>query len=327
MLVTGGAGFIGSHLVDALLARGERVVVFDNFDPFYDPAIKRANLAAHATNPAFTLIEGDILDPDALVAAFTAHAPTAVVHLAARAGVRPSIADPGAYEATNVRGTYVLLEAMRHAGVRRLVFASSSSVYGEQPTTPFREDALPAPLSPYAATKLAGEACCGAYARLHGIRAVALRLFTVYGPRQRPDLAITKFAKLIAAGAPIPMYGDGGSERDYTYVGDVVAGILAALAYTATPFEVVNLGGGQAVSLSTMIAQLAASLGRPARLDRQPEQPGDAPRTAADLTKAGALLGYAPVASFETGLAATIAALGLVSSPSDDEGTALRGLR
>ena len=303
ILVTGGAGFIGSHLVDALLAAGERVVVLDDFNDFYDPAIKRANVARHRETRGHMLVEDDIRDPQCFERVFTRFPIDRVVHLAARAGVRPSLANPLLYEATNVQGTLHLLEAARRYGVTKLVFGSSSSVYGEQAKVPFSEaDPIPGPISPYAATKAAGELFCHTYSHLYDLPVVCLRFFTVYGPRQRPDLAIHKFAKLIEAGQPIPVYGDGTAERDFTYVADIVAGIQAALAYDQSRFEVFNLGNNRTVSVARMVQVLEAALGKAAIIDRQPPQPGDVPRTCADTEKSRRLLGYAPDTPFEAGI-------------------------
>ncbi|MEB3221138.1 MAG: GDP-mannose 4,6-dehydratase [Candidatus Sericytochromatia bacterium] len=308
ILVTGGAGFIGSHLVDALLAAGERVVVLDDFNDFYDPAVKRANVAPHLADPAFALVEGDLRDPAAIARCFDAHGPDRVVHLAARAGVRPSLDAPLLYQEVNVTATLHLLEACRRHGVRKLVFGSSSSVYGENAKVPFSEaDPIPGPISPYAATKAAGELLCHTYSHLYGLPTVCLRFFTVYGPRQRPDLAIHKFARLIEAGQPLPVFGDGSTERDYTYVDDIVAGIRAALAYDATRYEVINLGNCRTIALTALITGLERALGREAVLDRRPLQPGDVPRTCADVEKAARLLGYAPQTPFEAGLASFVA--------------------
>jgi len=303
ILVTGGAGFIGSHLVDQLLAAGEKVVVVDDFNDFYDPAIKRANVARHVGQPGYALFEDDIRDPACFERIFTRLRPAKVVHLAARAGVRPSLAEPLLYEATNIQGTLHLLEACRRYGVDKLVFGSSSSVYGENAKVPFSEaDPIPGPISPYAATKAAGELFCHTYSHLHEIPTVCLRFFTVYGPRQRPDLAIHKFARLIEAGQPIPVYGDGSAERDFTYVADIVQGILAALAYDKSRFEVINLGNSRTVSVSRMIAVIEQALGKAAVIDRQPPQPGDVARTFADTAKARDLLGYAPDTPIEVGV-------------------------
>lgn len=300
-LVTGGAGFVGSHLVDRLLAEGHTVTVVDNFDPFYAPALKRRNVAAYHAHPRYGLVEADIRDAAALSGLADRY--DVVVHLAARAGVRPSLQDPLGYGETNVLGTQNLLERSREWGVPQFVFASSSSVYGVNPDVPWREDDTGLrPISPYAATKVAGELLGHVYSHLYGIRFVALRLFTVYGPRQRPDLAIHKFARRMLAGEPIPVYGDGGTRRDYTYVGDIVGGIRGAMEYSATPYEIINLGNHQTVSLAEMIRGLEDVLGVPARLERLPEQPGDVPQTWADVSKAARLLGYRPQTDFRTGL-------------------------
>ncbi|MDB5102231.1 MAG: NAD-dependent epimerase/dehydratase [Cyanobacteria bacterium RYN_339] len=308
VLVTGGAGFIGSHVVDRLLADGERVVVIDDFNDFYDPRVKRANVEPHLQHPHYTLVEGDIRDADLVERVFLAHAPARVIHLAARAGVRPSLEEPLLYETTNVVATLILLEACRRHGVTKLVFGSSSSVYGVNAKVPFAEDdPIAQTISPYAATKAAGELHCHAYSHLYGLNIVCLRFFTVYGPRQRPDLAIHKFAKLITSGKPIPVFGDGGTERDYTFVDDIVAGILGALAYDKTRFEILNLGNSRTVSLAGLILALETALGKPAVIDRQPLQPGDVPRTFADTAKARRLLGYAPDTPIDVGLARFVA--------------------
>jgi len=301
-LVTGGAGFIGSHLVDRLLDEGWRVTVVDNFDPFYDPAIKERNVAAHLSNERYTLHRLDIRDLDGLRRHLTDDYDV-IVHLAAKAGVRPSIQDPVAYQEVNVAGTQNLLELARERGIKQFVFASSSSVYGVNPNVPWREDDhVLLPISPYASTKVSGELLGHVYSHLYGIRFVALRFFTVYGPRQRPDLAIHKFARLMLEGRPIPFYGDGTSRRDYTYIDDVVAGVRAAMDYDATPYEVVNLGNNRTVSLSEMVEVLENVLGVKAKFEHLPEQPGDVPQTWADITKAETLLGYRPGTSFEEGL-------------------------
>ncbi|HJZ69506.1 MAG TPA: GDP-mannose 4,6-dehydratase [Blastocatellia bacterium] len=303
-LVTGGAGFIGSHLVDRLLRDGNaRVTVADNFNDFYDPAIKRANIAAHLGRDDFELIEADIADAAAMNELFRRRDFDCVVHLAARAGVRPSLEDPLAYEATNVRGTFTLLEAARQHGAPKLIFGSSSSVYGINSKVPFSEDAPVAnPISPYAATKLAGEAACHVYSHLYDLRVVCLRLFTVYGARQRPDLAIHKFAKLIAAGKPLPVFGDGTTRRDYTYIDDIIAGVVAAMRYDQSQFEMINLAGSQTVELRRLIELLEQALGRPVTIDHQPAQPGDVPLTYADISKARRLLGYDPQTGIEEGI-------------------------
>lgn len=311
-LVTGAAGFIGSHVVEALLAAGHAVVGLDNFDDFYPRAVKERNLAGALASKAFRLVEGDVRD--AALLAGLMRADMVVVHLAARAGVRPSIQQPALYASVNVLGTATVLEAARAAGVRRFVFASSSSVYGDSAPVPFRED-WPAvePISPYAATKRAGELLCAAYAHLFPLRIAALRFFTVYGPRQRPDLAIHAFTRRTAAGEAIPFYGDGSAERDYTYVDDILGGVLGAVAWTgeaAGPggaFEIVNLGESRTTRLDRLVEVIAAALaaeGLPSvvRLERLPPQPGDVRRTCADVSKARRLLGYAPATPVEVGI-------------------------
>jgi UDP-glucuronate 4-epimerase len=298
ILVTGGAGFIGSHLVHRLLASGNNVVLLDDFNDFYDPAIKRANVAASS---GAEVVEGDIRDAAAVTRAFEKR-PDAVVHLAARAGVRPSLERPDLYASVNLGGTLTLLEECRRRGVRRFVFASSSSVYGDSARIPFGEDEPdPRPVSPYGVTKLAGEHYLRLYHRLHGLRASALRFFTVYGPRQRPDMAIHKFARLILEGKEVPVFGDGTTRRDYTYVDDAVAGVAAALDRD-DGFEVYNIGEAGTVELGQLIALLEKNLGKPARIKRLPEQPGDVKRTCADVSKARERLGYAPSTPIEEGV-------------------------
>lgn len=297
-LVTGGAGFIGSHVVDHLLESGaSAVTVIDDFNDFYDPAIKESNVAGHLRDPRYRLVRGDIRDREALGVLFGDERFDAIVHLAARAGVRPSLACAKLYEETNIAGTLNILDEARAHGVDEIVFASSSSVYGPIATPPFREDAPLAPISPYAATKAAGELLAHTYSHLYGMRIVCLRFFTVYGARQRPDLAIHKFARLIADGDPIPVFGDGSAERDFTYIDDILQGIRGAIEYVhqgATPFEVINLGESRTVTLSGLISLLEDALGRRAIIDRRPAQPGDMPRTHADIGKARRLLGYCP---------------------------------
>ena len=307
VLVTGAAGFIGSHLVDALLARGDRVLGVDNFDDFYDPAIKRANIAGARCSSAFTMAEADVRDPAALGAAMDTIEPDVVVHMAARAGVRPSIAAPALYADVNVRGTAALLDAARARGISRAVVASSSSVYGNASRVPFSEDdAAISPVSPYAATKRAAELLCETFAGLEPrLRIVSLRFFTVYGPRQRPDLAIHKFAALISSGRPIPVYGDGSSSRDYTYVTDTVQGVLGAIERTRdheVRHEVYNLGESQTTTLSELIALLEDALGRKAMIDRLPPQAGDVSCTFADISRARDTLGYAPAVPIRDGI-------------------------
>lgn len=303
--VTGGAGFIGSHLVDSLIAEGHHILCIDEFNDFYDPAIKWANIAPHRENPRFTLVQADIRDHAAMLLLFSDHRPEIVVHLAARAGVRPSLKDPFLYHEVNTTGTLNLLDAAVQTGVRKFVFGSSSSVYGINKKVPFsEEDPLLTPISPYAATKLAGEALCHSFAHLHRMPTVALRFFTVYGPRQRPDLAIHKFARLIRDGKPIPVFGDGTSRRDYTYIDDIIKGIRAAISYDPPhSYDVFNLGNSDTVELRQLIATLEDLLGKKAIIDRQPTQPGDVPQTWADTEKAGRLLGFRPNTPIREGLA------------------------
>lgn len=302
ILVTGGAGFIGSHVVDRLLAEGQTVTVVDNFDPFYDPQTKEANVAAHLRHPNCTLHRLDICDLVSLRQTLAGDF-DAIVHLAAKAGVRPSIEDPVAYQEVNVRGTQNMLELAREWKTPQFVFASSSSVYGVNPNVPWsEEDHVLKPISPYASTKLSGELLGHVYSHLYGIRFIGLRFFTVYGPRQRPDLAIHKFTQLVRGGTPIPFFGDGSTSRDYTFVTDTVDGILAAIVYRKTPYEVINLGNDATVTLGEMVAEIERAVGQKAKLDRQPDQPGDVPRTWANIGKARRLLGYSPRVPFQEGI-------------------------
>jgi len=274
-LVTGGAGFIGSHLVDRLLKEGWQVTVVDNFDPFYDPAIKRKNISAHFDYTTYRLLEIDIRDMEVLQEKLTDDYDV-IVHLAAKAGVRPSIQDPIGYQEVNVRGTQNLLEFARQRGIKQFIFASSSSVYGINPNVPWKEDdCVLKPISPYASTKVSGELLGHVYSHLYGIRFIALRFFTVYGPRQRPDLAIHKFARLMLEGKPIPIYGDGSSRRDYTYIDDIIEGVRRAMDYTDTSYEVINLGNNQTVSLLEVVKTLEETLGVKAKLEFLPAQLGD----------------------------------------------------
>jgi UDP-glucuronate 4-epimerase len=304
VLVTGGAGFIGSHLVERLLGEGGwRVHVLDDFNDFYDPALKRRNIEPHLKRDDFRLFEADIRDRAALERVFAETSFDLIVHLAARAGVRPSLAEPVLYAETNINGTLNLLELAREHDIRQFVFGSSSSVYGENEKVPFAEDdPIFKPISPYAATKAAGELLCHTYSHLYGIRIVALRFFTVYGARQRPDLAIHKFARLISAGKPIPVFGDGTTRRDYTFVDDIIAGVLAAMDYDASLYEIINLGESRTVELLELIGLLEKELGRACIIDRQPTQPGDVPQTFADISKARRLLGYDPQTPIEEGI-------------------------
>jgi UDP-glucuronate 4-epimerase len=301
VLVTGGAGFIGSHVVQALAAVGHVVEVLDVFHDFYDPAIKRANVAAFPDS--VRVHEGDITDLSAVQEIFEQGRFDTVIHLAARAGVRPSIEDPQAYIDTNITGTFNLLEASRASGVTKFVFASSSSVYGLSKVVPFSEDLpLPQTLSPYAATKLAGEHLCGNYSNLYGLNVVCLRFFTVYGPGQRPDLAIFKFTHHIENGIPIPKFGDGNTRRDYTYVDDIVQGVVAATTYDAVPFDIFNLGESETTTLNELIASIEDATGKFAVIQQLPEQKGDMPLTSADISKARRLLGYAPTTKIPDGI-------------------------
>ena len=301
ILVTGGAGFIGSNLVERLLTEGHAVAVVDEFNDFYDPQIKRANLAAVADR--VVVHEADIRDAEAMNRIVGEGGFDAIIHLAARAGVRPSIKQPKLYIETNITGTFNLLEAARAAGVKRFISASSSSVYGVLKTAPFHEGlCLNQTISPYAATKLAAEQLCSNYSHLYGMRTISLRFFTVYGPRQRPDLAIHKFTKLIHEGRSIDQYGDGSTRRDYTYIDDILQGILACLTYDGPLCDVFNLGESQTTTLSELISAIESALGQKAIINRLPEQPGDVPLTYADITKSRELLGYRPETKIHEGV-------------------------
>ena len=300
-LVTGGAGFIGSHLVEKLLAAGHEVSILDDFNDFYDPRMKRENIAAVAKH--IRIHEIDLRDRDAVANLFRSESFDAVAHLAARAGVRPSIQSPELYYEANVRGTLHLLEGARASGIERFIFASSSSVYGVSKVVPFSEDLhLTQTISPYAATKIAGEFLCSTYSHLHKMRVVALRFFTVYGARQRPDLAIHQFTKRIHAGEPINQFGDGTTRRDYTYVDDITQGVMAAFSYEGPLFDIFNLGENQTIELRELIAAIEKELGRKAKINQLPEQPGDVPITCADISKARKLLGYNPTTPLSVGL-------------------------
>ena len=301
ILVTGGAGFIGSHVAGRFLRDGHEVEIIDDFNDYYDPRIKRANLAS--LGGAVRLHEGDIRNRDFVQSVVASGRFDAITHLAARAGVRPSLKDPQLYIDTNITGTHHLLEAAHQHGVGRFLFASSSSVYGLAKKVPFTEDlALPQTLSPYAATKLAGEQLCGNYAHLYGMKVVCLRFFTVYGPGQRPDLAIHKFTDAIHRGQSIPQYGDGSTRRDYTYIDDIVQGVTGALRYEGPAFDIFNLGENQTTTLSELIVEIEKALGKKAIIERLPEQQGDMPLTAADITKARQLLGYNPQTQIREGI-------------------------
>ncbi len=292
ILITGGAGFIGSHLAEALLAGGREVVSFDAFDAFYDPRIKRRNLEPALRSPGFRLVEGDIRDAAAVDRALAAAKPEVVVHLAARPGVRPSIEKPVLTQDVNVAGTTVMLEACRRAGIDRFLFASSSSVYGNNPKVPFHEDDfVDHPVSPYAATKKAGELIGHTYHHLHGMHFWGLRFFTVYGPRQRPEMAIHKFTRLIDAGEEVPQFGDGTSRRDYTYIDDITDALLACID-RIQGFQVLNLGEAQTTSLAELVEIVGRALGKSPRVRVLPDQPGDVERTWADVGRARELIGY-----------------------------------
>jgi UDP-glucuronate 4-epimerase len=333
ILLTGCAGFIGSHTLDRLLADGHHVIGVDNFDPFYARSLKLANLRPHvdqdlaaegkglsakgihshshlhshsASKGSFELLEGDLADQTTYTKLkfLIGNEPLdAVIHLAAKAGVRPSIEDPVGYQRANVIATQNLLEFAKENDIKQFVFASSSSVYGVNPRVPWSEsDAVLQPISPYASTKVSCELLGHVYSHLYGIRVLGLRFFTVYGPRQRPDLAINKFVRLIEAGEPIPVFGDGSTRRDYTYIDDIVNGIIGSLHYTGSNYEVINLGNDQTVTLSEMIATIETVVGKKAIIDRQSEQPGDVPQTWADVSKAKKLVGYAPSITFKEGV-------------------------
>lgn len=315
ILVTGGAGFIGSHVVERLVASGHDVVIIDNFNDFYDPQLKRRNFAeiirtVDDRERDLVLCEGDIRDADFVKAIFLQEPVDAVVHLAAAAGVRPSIENPLYYEEVNVRGTMNILEAARESGVRFFLFASSSSVYGNNFKTPFSEgDPVDHPISPYAATKKAGELICHTYHHLFQMNIACLRFFTVYGPRQRPDLAINKFTRLIDTGKAVPFYGDGTTSRDYTFINDIVTGVESAMSWVCADeprYDIFNLGGSRPVELGRLVEIIESELGKKAILDRLPMQPGDVHVTFADLTKSASVLGYRPVTPIEEGLRAFI---------------------
>lgn len=304
ILVTGGAGFIGSHLVDTLLAEGGwHVTVVDDLNDFYSPDIKRANLQPANGDPNFELVELDIRNSEKLREVFDRCEFDCIVHLAARAGVRPSLCHPKLYAETNINGTLNLLELARDFEVKQFVFGSSSSVYGINSKVPFSEDdRIHQPISPYASTKAAGELLCHTYSHLFDIRTVCLRFFTVYGARQRPDLAIHKFSRLISEGKPIQLFGDGTTRRDYTYIDDIIQGVRAAIDYDGSKHEIFNLGESQTVELNRLVELLEKNLGRKAEIDRQPMQPGDVPVTFADVSKAKRLLNYNPTTKIEEGI-------------------------
>ncbi|MBV8843538.1 MAG: GDP-mannose 4,6-dehydratase [Bryobacterales bacterium] len=302
VLVTGGAGFIGSHVCERLLCDGHEVSIIDDLNDFYSPALKRENLGCITSAGPACFFHADICDEIAVQRVFDATLPEAVIHLAGRAGVRPSLEQPLLYEQVNVRGTLVLLEQCRRLGIRKFIMASSSSVYGAANRVPFREDDhVSHPISPYAATKIAAERLAYTYSHLYGIGVTCFRFFTVYGPRQRPDLAIRKFTEKILQAQPIPVYGDGSASRDYTFVRDIVNGVMAAIEHDFA-YEVFNLGNSSPLSLSDLIRSIETATARKAIIRRLPDQPGDVPITYADVSKAGRLLGYAPKTPFEQGI-------------------------
>jgi UDP-glucuronate 4-epimerase len=301
VLITGGAGFIGSHAAEHLLSQGNSVTILDDFNSFYDPAIKRDNIKA--LRGRARIEEGDIRNAEAVLKIVKSCKPDAILHLAARAGVRPSIREPGLYIDTNIKGTFNLLEAARLAGVARFISASSSSVYGTLKTAPFREDmCLNQTISPYAATKLAAEQLCSNFSHLYGMRCISLRFFTVYGPRQRPDLAIHSFTRAIHEGRSIQQFGDGSTRRDYTYIDDILQGILACFDYDGPMCDVFNLGESQTTTLAELIASIELALGKKAIIEKLPDQPGDVPLTYADITKARDLLNYRPHTQIAEGI-------------------------
>ena len=304
ILVTGGAGFIGSHLVDALLAEDHwAVTAIDDFNDFYSPDLKHKNVSPHKRYDQYRLVTADIRDATSLGDLFAEQTFDVIVHLAARAGVRPSLAQPKLYAETNINGTLNLLELAREYGVKQFVFGSSSSVYGINAKVPFAEDdRIHQPISPYAATKAAGELLCHTYSYLYGIRCVCLRFFTVYGARQRPDLAIHKFSRLITEGRPIQVFGDGTSRRDYTYIDDIIQGVRAAIDFDGSMYEIFNLGESQTTELGELIALLEKNLDMHAIIDRQPMQPGDVPVTYADISKSRKMLGYDPSTKIADGI-------------------------
>ncbi|MHC4168910.1 MAG: NAD-dependent epimerase/dehydratase family protein, partial [Planctomycetota bacterium] len=303
--VTGAAGFIGSHLSERLLHDGHTVIGVDNFDDFYDPQIKRRNIGNCLNSTEFQLVEADIRDGEAMNEA-VGRGVEVIVHLAAKAGVRPSIAEPLVCSDVNINGTMILLELAKERGIDKFVFASSSSVYGNNEKVPFSEDDnVDFPISPYAATKKAGELICHTYHHLCGMSIACLRYFTVYGPRQRPDLAIHKFARLIERGEPIPVYGDGSAMRDFTYIDDVIDGTVAAIDKCAG-FNIYNLGESQPVEVNDLIAEIENALGRKAVREYLPPQPGDVARTYADVTRAGRDLAYHPRTHLRSGLASFV---------------------
>ncbi|MEW5822296.1 MAG: GDP-mannose 4,6-dehydratase [Cyanobacteriota bacterium] len=302
VLITGAAGFIGSHLISSLI-ENNKIICVDDFNDFYSPEIKRKNIEQYNNNPDFKLYELDIAEYELLEKVFKENQVDKVVHLAARAGVRPSLIDPLLYTRTNINGTVNLLELSKNYNIPHFVFGSSSSVYGISDKVPFKEDFdIIRPISPYAATKVAGEAIAYTYSHLYDMRIICLRFFTVYGARQRPDLAIHKFTRLIDNGKSIPVFGDGSAKRDYTYIDDIIQGVLAALNYDKVRYDIFNLGESRSIELSYLIELIEENLGKKAIIDRKPSQPGDVPITYADITKAKSLLGYNPTTDIVDGI-------------------------
>ena len=301
-LITGGAGFIGSHLISRVIDDAE-IICVDNFDDFYPKSIKENNIKEHLKHPNYKLYKTDITNLSELRKIFENHEITHIVHLAANAGVRPSLLNPIKYVQTNITGTVNLLELSKEFGIKKFIFGSSSSVYGSRENGPFSEEMkIDKPISPYASTKAAGEQFCYTYSHLYGLSIVCLRFFTVYGPGQRPDLAIHKFAKLINEGKPIPVFGDGTTKRDYTFIDDILQGVTASIDYDKTPFEVINLGESNTVELNYLISLLEQNLNKKAIIEKYPMQPGDVPITYADISKAKRVLGYNPTTPIEKGL-------------------------
>lgn len=302
IVVTGGAGFIGSHLIDNLLKSGHEIINIDNFDPFYSESIKKKNISGHQNYKSYTLVRADIRDKVILDSSIPSDTDT-IIHLAAKVGVRPSINDSGVYQEVNVTGTHNLLEIAREKGIKQFIFASSSSVYGKNPNVPWKEsDHVLLPISPYASTKVSGELLGHVYSHLFDLRFIALRFFTVYGPRQRPDLAIHKFFKLINRGEEIQIYGDGTTRRDYTYVEDIIQGVMAAITYDESNFEVINLGNSKNVELEKIVAIIEKRIDKKAKKTYLPEKPGDVSLTWASIEKAQNLLGYKPKISISKGI-------------------------
>ena len=303
ILITGGAGFIGSTLADKLLKENNEIVILDNFNDYYNPQLKDSNVKNNLDNPNYKLYRGDICDKELVNKIFEENKIEKVVHIAARAGVRPSLENPLSYVQTNIYGTTVILEQMQKHNCKKLIFASSSSVYGNCTADKFSEDLkVTEPISPYAATKSSCEQIIYTFSKLYDINAVCLRFFTVFGPRQRPDLAIRKFIELIEKDEPIPVYGDGTTMRDYTFIDDIVEGICSALKYNKTPYEIINLGGGSPVTLNQMIETIETEMGKKAVINRLPMQAGDVNKTVSDITKAQKLLGYNPKTTFSEGI-------------------------